>query len=303
MLKDKIQQRAAFMAAIRAFFARRDVLEVDTNLLRACGVTDVNLVSLPAAQGYLITSPEYAMKTLLASGSGDIYQLSHVFRGEECGTKHLQEFTLLEWYRLGFDHQRLMQEVATFIRELLQKPALKVVTTPYAELFANAFQLDIFTASEATIKALAVAKIPESSAWEMPRDGWLDLLFTHFIEPNLGSDGLEFVCEYPPSQAALSRVITDSAGHNVAARFEAYIKGIELCNGFWELIDAQEQRARFLADNAERRALGLPEMPIDEAFLVALEKGVPPCAGVALGVDRLLMLATGASAIQDVVLD
>lgn len=297
-MRHLISRRARFLAAIRAFFAARGVLEVDTAQLRPCGVTDPQLVSLAASGGYLQTSPEYAMKILLAQGAGDIYQLAHVFRGEEQGRKHRREFMLLEWYRTGYDHLRLMDEVADLVRELL--PACRawpLRRTPYAAAFRQHLGIDIDRMDDAALRALCTARLPESTDWQLSRDGMLDLLFTHYVEPELGRDTLEFLCDYPPSQAALARIIDGKA-----ARFELYINGLELCNGFWELSDAREQRARFLADNRERAQLGLPEMPLDEAFLAALERGLPDSAGVALGVDRLLMLACGAAHIDEVML-
>ena len=297
-MRQRITRRAQFLAAIRAFFATRGVLEVDTAQLRPCGVTDPQLVSLAASGGYLQTSPEYAMKILLAQGAGDIYQLAHVFRGEEQGRKHRREFMLLEWYRAGFDHLRLMDEVAALVRELL--PARRdwqTRHTPYAEAFRRHLGIDIGQTDDAGLRALCTARLPESADWSLSRDGMLDLLFTHYVEPELGRGALEFLCDYPPSQAALARIIDGKA-----ARFELYINGLELCNGFWELSDAREQRARFLADNRERAQLGLPEMPLDEAFLAALERGLPDSAGVALGVDRLLMLACNAEHIDEVML-
>ena len=297
-MRQRITRRAQFLAAIRAFFAARGVLEVDTAQLRPCGVTDPQLVSLAASGGYLQTSPEYAMKILLSLGAGDIYQLAHVFRGEEQGRKHRREFMLLEWYRLGYDHLRLMDEVADLVRALL--PACRawpLRRTPYAAAFRQHLGIDIDRMDDAALRALCTTRLPESADWQLSRDAMLDLLFTHYVEPELGRDALEFLCDYPPSQAALARIINGSA-----ARFELYINGLELCNGFWELSDAHEQRARFLADNRERAQLGLPEMPLDEAFLAALERGLPDSAGVALGVDRLLMLACGATHIDEVML-
>ena len=297
-MRHLITRRARFLAAIRAFFAARGVLEVDTAQLRPCGVTDPQLVSLAASGGYLQTSPEYAMKILLAQGAGDIYQLAHVFRGEEQGRKHRREFMLLEWYRTGYDHLRLMDEVADLVRELLPAcRAWQIRRTPYAETFCQYLDADIERMDDHDLRALCAARLPESADWQLARDAMLDLLFTHYVEPGLGLGTLEFLCDYPPSQAALARIIDGKA-----ARFELYINGLELCNGFWELSDAREQRARFLADNRERAQLGLPEMPLDEAFLAALERGLPDSAGVALGVDRLLMLACGAAHIDEVML-
>ena len=297
-MRHLISRRARFLAAIRAFFAARGVLEVDTAQLRPCGVTDPQLVSLAASGGYLQTSPEYAMKILLAQGAGDIYQLAHVFRGEEQGRKHRREFMLLEWYRTGYDHLRLMDEVADLVRELLPAcRAWQIRRTPYAEAFRQHLDAAIERLDDHDLRALCTARLPESADWQLSRDAMLDLLFTHYVEPGLGLGTLEFLCDYPPSQAALARIIDGKA-----ARFELYINGLELCNGFWELSDAREQRARFLADNRERAQLGLPEMPLDEAFLAALERGLPDSAGVALGVDRLLMLACGAAHIDEVML-
>lgn len=303
-MREKIAARAQFLTSIRQFFAQKNVLEVDTALLSPAGVTDINLRSLAVEDlGYLITSPEYAMKALLADGGGDIYQLSHVFRGDENGRKHRREFTLLEWYRLGWTHQQLIHEVSELVQTLFPKTEkFPVKISPYADLFQEYLDLDLFSADDALILQKCVAIVPESRQWQLSRDGMLDLLFTHRIEPNLGANCLQFVCEYPPSQAALARIMQNKQGNNVAARFELYIDGIELCNGFWELANAKEQRHRFELDNQERLAAGLKPMPIDEAFLSALERGLPDCAGVALGVDRLFMLAQGKNHIAEVIL-
>lgn len=299
-MREQVVRRGRFLADIRAFFAARGVAEVDTALWRAFGVSDVQLRCVAVeGGGFLQTSSEYAMKRLLAAGSGDIYQLAHVFRGEEAGRKHLREFMMLEWYRLGFDYVQLMAEVYDLVKTLV--PDVGAVRhTPYRQTFVEHVGVDVCALSDDALRALCAARVPESASWALARDGWLDLLFTHFVEPQLGRGGAEFVLDYPPSQAALARVIRRD-GEAVAARFELYIDGLELCNGFWELADADEQQARFHADNAERVALGLPEMALDEGFLAALAQGLPMCSGVALGVDRLLMLADGAAHIEDVV--
>lgn len=301
-LRERLRQRAAFLATIRSFFAARGVIETDTAQLRACGVTDPQLAPLVADGGYLQTSPEYALKILLAAGAGDLYQLAHVFRGEEEGRKHRREFMLLEWYRCGYDHLRLIEEVTDLIRILL--PACSdwpVRHTPYAETFRARFDINIHHADDAAIRRLTTTHIPESAAWQLTRDAMLDLLYSHYIEPQLGCGALEFICDYPPSQASLARIIENPGGEAVAARFELYINGMELCNGFWELADAAEQRARFLADNRVRAQAGQPQIPLDEDFLAALVHGLPDCAGVALGVDRLLMLACGAAHIESII--
>ncbi|MDO4643522.1 MAG: EF-P lysine aminoacylase EpmA [Cardiobacteriaceae bacterium] len=302
LLRQRLAKRAAFLAGIRAFFAARDVLEVDTAQLRSCGVTDPHLLSLVADDGYLQTSPEYAMKILLASGAGDIYQLAHVFRGEEQGRKHRREFMLLEWYRLGFDHYQLMKEVVALIHTLL--PAYKpktVLYTSYTEAFRQHCMIDIEQMDDNALADFCHAQLPESCNWQMERDAMLDLIFSHYVEPALGKNALEFITDYPPSQAALARVTQDKQGKMTAARFELYIDGLELCNGFWELASAVEQRKRFMDDNIERQKHHLPVMPLDENFLMALENGLPDCAGVALGVDRLLMLHCGAAHIDSVI--
>ncbi|SUO95612.1 EF-P lysine aminoacylase EpmA [Suttonella ornithocola] len=296
-----IIQRANFLAKIRAFFAHRHIYEVDTSLLTAYGVTDVNLTSLTADNGYLITSPEYAMKTLLTRGAPDIYQLSHVFRGEEQGRKHRKEFMLLEWYRLDFTHQQLMQEVGELIQYLLKPRTIHIDFISYAQCFQETLSIDLFHISDNQLKEFCHQKIPESQQWQLDRDGYTDLLFTHFIEPNLGKNKLQFITDYPPSQAALAKIIEDKNGHLVAARFEAYLEGLELCNGFYELNQPAEQRARFEDDNHQRKQLGLPSMPIDEPFLKALENGLPDCAGVAVGIDRLFMIACQANHIEEVI--
>lgn len=302
MKSELIRRRAAFLADIRRFFAARNVLEVDTNLLRPYGVTDSQLTSLRADDGYLITSPEYAMKTLLCQGAPDIYQLSHVFRGEESGRRHLREFMLLEWYRHGYSLDTLIAETTELIRTLLSNWQLTVRESSYAELFAETFTLDIFRADSHTLRDLCRQYLPESAEWALSKDAALDLLFTHFIEPNLGKSCVHIVRDYPPSQAALAQLTVDDNGRAVAARFEAYVAGVELCNGFAELGNATEQAERFAEDNRERRALGLAEMAVDVDFLAALRQGLPPCAGVAVGVDRLFMLACGASDIHQVIL-
>ena len=285
---EKIKIRANFLAEIRDFFKERNVLEVDTPLLRAFGVSDVNLVNIKADSGFLITSPEYEMKKLLANGSGDIYQLSHCFRGEEEGKKHKKEFMLLEWYRLGFDYLSLINEVKDLICYLL-KQELELKITEYAQLFKNYLNIDIFKLSFNELENLAFKNFPEAKSWGLNFDAYLDLLFTHFIEPNLGKNCLEFVIHYPKSQAALAKIVKDKNNNEVAARFEAYINGLELCNGFDELANYEEQKQRFFLDNQNRKKLGLEEINLDMDFLNCLKK-LPQCSGVALGVDRLLMI-------------
>jgi elongation factor P--(R)-beta-lysine ligase len=253
---------------------------------------------------YLHTSPEYAMKRLLAAGSGDIYQICHVVRGFECGRLHNPEFTLIEWYRVGFSLAGLMDEVEALVRELLgtNAPAASERIS-YRDAFLCQLGLDPFTAPEAALAqaaqplALGCAGATSTTGLGMSRDDWLELLMGAIVGPRLGNGTLTFVHGYPASQAALARL--DPLDPRVAQRFELYCAGVELANGFHELASAAEQRARFEADNLQRRRLGLPVSPLDERLLAALSH-MPDCAGVALGFDRTLMLAAGAAHIEQV---
>jgi lysyl-tRNA synthetase class 2 len=307
---EALAARARVLAVIRGFFAEAGVLEVETPVLSFSGATDPALASLSttytgpaAAHGatlWLHTSPEFAMKRLLAAGSGPIWQLCRVFRDGERGRRHSPEFSLLEWYRPGFTMQDLVDEVVALLRRVLGGD-LREERVTYAEAFARSLGLDPHRASIADLQAAALqAGIAGAGALRLPdRDGWLDLLMTHCVEPGLGAAGITVVHDYPPSQAALACV--RDGDPPVAERFEVYVRGVELANGFHELADAAEQRRRFEADNRRRRGAGLPEMPIDERLLAALEAGLPDCCGVALGVDRLVMLAIGVQRIDEVV--
>lgn len=296
--------RAQLLAKIRAFFAERKVLEVETPLLSPSTITDPNIHSfstnynLPGKINgetlYLQTSPEFAMKRLLAAGSGPIYQICKAFRNEESGQQHNPEFTILEWYRVGFDHHDLMADMDEFLHCTLNtKPAEKL---SYAELFKKHLKTDPHTSSIQELKQCAL-KHGLNEIPHLNRDDWLNLLLTHFIEPHLGKGQPTFIYDYPASQAALARISPNDS--MVAERFEVYIDGIEIANGFHELADSDEQRQRFLADLANRKKLGLATIPLDENFLAALDD-LPDCAGVALGIDRLLMLQMQTSAIEDV---
>jgi lysyl-tRNA synthetase class 2 len=249
---------------------------------------------------YLHTSAEYAMKRLLAAGSGDIYQLCHVFRGGEQGPHHSMEFCMLEWYRVGLNMQQLMEEVAAFLQQLL--PA--AMTAPveyrsYSDCLRPLLDAEVLGASDALIAARAGdLGFDGSLLTRCDRDQLLDLLMATRIGPALGRNGPCFVHHYPASQAVLARL--DPSDARVALRFEVYINGMELANGFEELADAAQQRARLEADNRLRSERGMPVVPIDERLLAALASGLPPCSGVALGFDRLLMLAAGASHIDEV---
>ena len=311
---ERLRQRAALLQRAREFFAARALTEVDTPLVVNAPVSDVHIHSAtvrlsadPAAAAaplYLHTSPEYAMKRLLAAGSGDIYQICHVVRGFECGRLHNPEFTLIEWYRVGFSLPRLMEEVEALVRELLGTNAPGASERiSYRDAFLRELGLDPLSAPETALAqaaqplALGGADATSATGLGMSRDDWLELLMGAIVGPRLGSGTLTIVHSYPASQAALARL--DPADPRVAQRFELYCAGIELANGFHELASPAEQRARFAADNAQRRRLGLPVSQLDERLLAALTQ-LPDCTGVALGFDRTLMLAVGATSIEEV---
>lgn len=299
-----LQKRAQIIAQIRQFFAARCVLEVETPTLAHATVTDVHLHSLNCnchnfGKLYLQTSPEYAMKRLLAAGSGSIYQICKSFRDDEHGRYHNPEFTMLEWYRLSFSQHDLMAEMEELLQLILN--CAQATRYSYRKLFtkyldfnphvASVTQLQI-AAQSCGIKAIAGVDAED-------RDVWLQLLLSEVIEPQLRRLGVVFVYDYPETQAALAK-LKDEGDYKVAERFEVYVDGIELANGFCELTDAREQRARFMANLEKRRKFNLPQIPLDEQFLAALESGLPTCSGVALGLDRLIMLALGAQNIAQV---
>jgi len=307
---ETLRERARLMAKVRAFFAQRDVLEVETPVLGQGGSTDVHLVSLHTLARtdkgqrrlWLQTSPEFHMKRLLAAGSGPIFQLARSFRDGEIGARHNIEFTMLEWYRPQFTLDKLIDETATLIISLLPSFPGPLVHYRYRELFHTHVEVDPFTTSLDRLRAIAAerAQMPVQSLADESRDTCLDLLMSVVIEPQLGQQELSVVVDYPASQAALARRHQDIDGEWVASRFEVYLNGIELANGYDELTDASEQRTRFAEDNAERRRLGLPEVDVDERLLAALEHGIPEGAGVALGIDRLIQLALGKARLEDV---
>jgi lysyl-tRNA synthetase class 2 len=301
--RERLALRATLLARTRAFFAARRVMEVDTPALVNAAVTDVHIHSVSVDVGagvrlFVHTSPEYAMKRLLAAGMGDIYQICHVARGFEQSRVHNTEFTLVEWYRLGFDLGALMDEVEALVRELcpahpaLQAPAQRL---SYREVFARHTGLDPL---QATVPQLlqVVAHLGYRECG--PRDELLDLIMGAVIGPALGHACLTFVYGYPASQAALARL--DPVDPRTAQRFELYMAGLELANGFHELAAADDQRARFAQDLRERQQRGLPVHEMDQRLLGALAAGLPDCAGVALGFDRVLMLAAGAAHIAEV---
>ena len=301
-----LRLRAELLTAVRSFFAARGVLEVDTPALVRHAVTDVHIhcaaVQLPghAAPLYLHSSPEYAMKRMLAAGSGDIFQIAHVFRGHEMSPLHNAEFTLIEWYRCGYSMAALMAEVAQLAGELLALPSsVPVQYLPYAAAFERELGVDPLRAGESALRAVALAhRLEPQVAQRCSRDELLDWLMASVLAPRLGRSALCFVHHYPASQAALARL--DPQDPQLAMRFELYRAGVELANGFEELSDAQQQRARFELDRHERIRRGLSAPAIDETLLGALAAGLPPVAGVALGFDRLLMLRLGAERIEQV---
>jgi len=343
---EALRTRAEVLAKIRGFFAERAVLEVETPLLASAPGTDLHLHAMSTRYRgpghddgrrlWLQTSPEFAMKKLVAAGSGPIYQLCKAFRDGEAGSRHNPEFTMLEWYRPGWDHHRLMDEVEELLITVLSGSGREQHPTPvgdqpdhaqarclapgspreaawlsshrvgsmekltYADAFQHHVGIDPHNATQSELIAAAQNRIGKS----VPnlgddRDGWLDLLMSHVIEPDLGRSGPTFIHDYPASQAALARIRPGDPP--MAERFEAWVEGIELANGYHELTDPIEQRRRFKADLSTRSERGLPVVPVDDRFLEALESGMPDSAGVALGVDRLVMLAAGASRIDEVI--
>lgn len=305
-----LRERARLIATVRAFFAARDIWEVETPVLGQGGSTDVHLVSLSSLARtdkgqrklWLQTSPEFHMKRLLAADSGPIFQLAKSFRDGEVGARHNIEFTMLEWYRPGFTLAQLIEETTALVEHVLPQSPGPVVYYRYRELFHRHLEVDPFTTSLVTLRALAAERgnMSAQALAEEGRDTCLDLLMGMVIEPTLGQQELSVVVDYPASQAALARRHQDADGEWVASRFELYLNGIELANGYDELTDAEEQRQRFDADNAERRRLGLPEVDVDAHLLAALEQGLPASSGVALGLDRLIQLALGKARLEEV---
>lgn len=289
----------------REFFESRDVLEVDTPILCRYAVTDPHIESLSARSSlrsplFLQTSPEYRMKRLLAAGFGDIFQVAKVFRDGESGRRHLPEFTLVEWYRVDYGLRQIMDETIEFVATALQRSDLGSGAGffTYAEAFGRVANLDPHTASVQQLADCLGADDELRNALANDRDAWLDLLLAERIVPDFAEDRLTVLHHYPKSQAALARLSTNDA--NCAERFEVFYGNVELANGFVELIDADEQLARFQSDRNSRREKHLPVHDIDENLINALRAGVPPCAGVAVGFDRLLMLEQGETDIASI---
>jgi lysyl-tRNA synthetase class 2 len=295
-----LKARAALLRDIRDFFAGLSVMEVETPLLSSAGNTDPEIQSIMTDRGqYLRTSPEFPLKRLLAAGSGDIFELGRVFRADESGRSHNPEFTMLEWYRAGFGYQRLMDEVALLVRhcgggKFDQWPVEKI---SYRELFLRHLELDPFSADSNTLATAAVKHGIDDI--ELERRQWLDLLISHVIQPALPGKCLTFVYDFPAEQAALARIRPGSPP--LAERFELYLGRIELANGYQELTNAAEQQQRFDRENEERERQGKRLNDVDHHLVAALEHGLPECAGVALGVDRLLMAICNADTLSQVI--
>jgi lysyl-tRNA synthetase class 2 len=299
------RHRTQMLERARQFFSERNVLEVDTPTLNNATASDPQIRSFRvriAGQGefFLQTSPESYMKRLLAAGYPDIYSICRVFRNGEIGRLHQPEFTMIEWYRRGFDLDAIVGETTTLIAELLEQASLRdVLDIEYRDAFTRFAGVDPFTA---TIDELAAAGGADTSLRDSvgdDRDAWLDLLLSTVVATQFPGNRLAVLRHYPASQAALARICPRDAA--VADRFEIFLGSLELANGFIELRDASEQRSRFEADNAARRAADVETVPIDEALVAALDAGLPDCAGVAVGFDRLLMTALGRSDIREVI--
>ena len=301
--------RAQMYHRIRQFFAERQVLEVETPILSYAATTDVHLASIPAQRDlagqqhthYLQTSPEFAMKRLLASGSGAIYQICKVFRNDEHGRKHNSEFSMLEWYRPDFSIKDLMFETTDLLHVCLQErfESVRPMILSYKHAFQDRLQMNPLQASWQELKECA-NRVGLNVDLGKDRLAYMDLLFSHMVEPSLGFDTPVFLTDFPPEMASLATVKQDEDGEDVAARFEVYIEGLELANAYDELVDVDVLRQRFMQDNLARQAQGLPIMPIDERLLAALPN-MPTCSGIALGLDRLLMVAMQRMTFQQVV--
>jgi lysyl-tRNA synthetase class 2 len=299
-----LRGRAKIIDELRRFFAERSVMEVETPLLGAYSVSDPHMDAIKAespfgvaAPYFLQTSPEYAMKRMLAAGFGSIFQICKSFRRGEQGSRHNPEFTMLEWYRPGFDHFALMEEVSDLLVLVLRCGPCKKIS--YRKLFEQFLNVDPHVENCASLERLARSHMDVQMQSEN-KDDWLNLLMAEIIEPQAGIDAPLFIYNYPASQCALAKVNTDEQGVLVAERFELYVQGIELANGYHELTNASEQRDRFKQDKHRRQQLGRPDVSIDPKFLAALDRGLPACAGVALGVDRLVMIALGVGSIDQV---
>lgn len=297
---NNLQERAHLLDKVRQFFKQRSVMEVDTPLLAQAGNPAPYISQLTTQLNqqtyYLQTSPEFAMKRLLAAGSGPIYQLNKVFRDGEIGRYHQPEFTMLEWYQPGYTQANMQQEIVQLLQLVL--PVQAYTSMSYEQLFQTYCGLHPLNSSTAELQQYACYHGWASYDLELDHDGWLQLIMSQAIEPHLGRDKPYFVTDYPASQAALARLNPQDS--RWAQRFELYYQGVELANGFVELTDANTQRARFENEQKQRQQQGLPYIPLDEKFLASLQEGMPDCVGVALGFDRMLMLAAQVEHIEEV---
>ena len=307
---DILKRRAQLLADVRLFFAQRNVLEVETPILSSTAPTapyldnfQTDFIPLGTQEKqtyYLQTSAEFTMKRLLAAGSGSIYQIAKVFRNGEIGRQHSPEFTMLEWYRPELNFDQLMAEIDDLLQLTAKtKPAEKF---SYQDVFQQHLKVDVFTCTDDALKQLAKIHIEGADdSWLMNRDDCLELLMSHVIEPKLAElHSPVFIYDFPASQSQLAKTDKDKNNNDVAKRFELYAGGMELANGYDELLDADELRLRFQQDNQQRKQQDKAPMPIDENLLAAMEAGLPQCTGVALGLDRLMMLVTGEDNISGV---
>jgi lysyl-tRNA synthetase class 2 len=306
--RDKIRLRARLLHDIRAFFEQRGVLEVETPLLSTSPSTDPHLSSFSVRyrqrELYLNTSPEYCMKRLLAAHGDAIYQICKSFRDDELGPMHNPEFTMLEWYRPDFDMFALMDELGELVQMLTRNNDFAdntIQMISYAEAFRQAAGINPHvTTAEECRRCARQHGIEQPVGLEDNVDEWLDWLLTQLVMPAFRTDGFTYLYDYPRTQSALAKLYKNQSGYTVAARFELFYGEMELANGFDELRDAGEQRQRFESENLLRQAAGQPPSIIDEYLLAALEQGLPPCSGVALGLDRLLMLFSGTETLEQV---
>jgi len=305
---NNLKKRAKILKKIRHFFDERNIMEVETPVLSWASVTDPHLHSITASMQvrnaekklYLQTSPEFAMKRLLAAGSGPIYQIIKSFRDDEIGRYHNPEFTMLEWYRPGFNHHDLMREMDEFLQTVLQCQPAKKYT--YQAIFEKYFNINPHEISVTTLKNIALSHgLEEISGIDCEdKDIWLMRLMSDIIEPNFQGNMPYFIYDFPASQAALAKFNHDKE-YRVASRFEVYYQGIELANGFDELSDPDEQKKRFLQDLSYREKHDLKSVDMDIRLLDALATGLPDCSGVALGIDRLIMLALACNSIDEII--
>jgi lysyl-tRNA synthetase class 2 len=301
---ENLKARATILRELREFFYERGVYEVETPIMASAPVTDPFLTALetkcslyPNKTFYLQTSPEYAMKRLLAAGSGSIYYLGKAFRDDECGKLHNPEFTMLEWYRTGFDDNQLIDEIDALLQKILHSKPMQRLS--YNQAFEHYLGINPHKADIRLLAAICQDRFGEIKGLVPHKDSYLQLLMSDEIEPQLGHEAPVVITDFPASQAALARTRKQD-GAEVSGRFEIYIKGIELANGYHELKDSEIQKQRFAEDLNRRKLEGKPAVPVDEKLLQALQAGFPDCAGVALGVDRLIMLALNANSIEEV---